>query len=129
MVALRASKAKSKVIVLLTDGNHNSGATSPEMALKQAKADGVKIYTIGIGKKGSFNTAILEKVAEESGGNYFFAQNAKDLQAVYDEIDSLERSSLRSRDYLFKSYWYAFSLVLALIFMALYIRSRFGGIK
>ena len=99
------------------------------MALQQAKADGVKIYTIGIGKKASFNTAILEKIAQESGGSYFFAQNAKDLQGVYREIDSLERSSLRSRDYLFKSYWYAVPLLFALIFMALYIRSRFGGIR
>ena len=128
LVALKASPAKSKVIVLLTDGNHNSGATSPAMALKKAKADGVKIYTIGIGKEGSFNTAMLEKIANESGGSYFFAQNAKDLKAVYSEIDSLERSSLRSRDYLFKVYWYAIPLLLALLFMAAYIRSRFGKI-
>lgn len=127
--ALSRSKAKSKVIILLTDGMHNAGSISPQDALKHANDAGVKIYTIGIGKKGSFNTQMLERIAKDSQGAYFFADTAQALSEVYRTIDSLESSTLRSRDYHFKSYWYFIPLLFALLFMFLYWRSRFGGIR
>ena len=80
--ALKESKAKNRVIILLTDGEHNSGRISPKEATDLAKEQGVKIYTIGIGNKGEFDKALLEKIAEESSGRFFPAYNKEELQKV-----------------------------------------------
>lgn len=129
LVALQRSKAKSKVIVLLTDGMHNSGATSPEKAVKMAVDRGVKIYTIGMGTESHYNKAMLQKIAKESNGAFFKATNREALEEVYSTIDGLERSKIRSRDYLYKDYWYPIPLVLALLFFVLYWRSRLGSLR
>ena len=111
--ALRDSKAKSKVIILLTDGEHNSGTISPKEAVKKVQQSGIKLYTIGIGKKGEFDNALLEQLAHDGGGKFFTATNAIELQAVYDEIDTLERSSIKSEKHTFKEHYYQWLLVAA----------------
>jgi Ca-activated chloride channel homolog len=111
--AFERSKAKSKVIILLTDGEHNSGAISPKKALSLAKEGDIKIYTIGIGKAGEADGALLEKIAKESGGEYFSAISAKELQEVYAKIDSLESSKISSKEYKLKSYYYQAFLIVA----------------
>ncbi|MCX6073502.1 MAG: VWA domain-containing protein [Campylobacterales bacterium] len=108
--ALRDSKAKSKVIILLTDGEHNSGTISPKEAVKKVQQSGIKLYTIGIGKKGEFDNALLEQLAHDGGGTFFTATNATELQAVYDEIDTLERSSIKSEKHTFKEHYYQWLL-------------------
>ncbi len=106
------SKAKSKVIVLLSDGEHNSGSISPKDATKLALDADIKIYTIAIGNKGEADEALLEKIAKDSNGEFFSAISAKELKDVYDEIDKLESSKIKSREYLLKDYFYQSVLLL-----------------
>ena len=124
--ALQDSKAKNKIIILLTDGEHNSGRISPKDATALAKELGIKIYTIGIGKKGEFDKTLLEKIADESDGHFFAAYNKDELQKAYNEINSLEQSNIKSREYQVKDYYYQWLLAgaLVLLFVLLWQRSR-----
>jgi len=117
--ALRESKAKNKVIVLLTDGEHNSGSISPKEAVKMVQHNNIKLYTIGIGKKGEFDNALLSQLARDGGGKFFTASNEKELQEVYDEIDTMERSSIKSEKHTFKEhyYWVLLTIALGIMFM------------
>ncbi len=119
--ALERSKAASKVIILLTDGEHNSGRISPKEAVALAVEKKVLIYTIGIGKDGEFDKALLEKMAHDSGGRSFVAHNSESLRAVYNEIDTLERSKIKSKAYLKKSYFYIYALLAAFALMLYYL--------
>ena len=107
---LISGKAKSKSIILLTDGTNNAGEVPPVTAAQIAKQNGIKVYTIGVGTNGTieitdpygFSTTTLEtkidevslkKIADETGGKFFRAQDEKMLQKVFHEIDSLEKST------------------------------------
>ena len=94
--ALNFASDSSKIIILLTDGKHNSGRISPRNAVDLAKEKDVKIYTIGIGKQGEYDSSLLRTIAKESNGEFFEAQSAEDLKNVYKKIDSLHPSSLKS---------------------------------
>ncbi|WP_345977077.1 VWA domain-containing protein [Sulfurimonas sp. HSL3-7] len=124
--ALKESKAKSRVVILLTDGEHNSGRISPKEATELAKQEGIKIYTIGIGNKGEFDKALLEKIAEESGGHFFAAYNKEELQKAYEEIDAMEQSRIKSREFQVKEYYFQWPLLgaLAVLLFILWQRSR-----
>ncbi len=106
-----SGQAKSKSIILLTDGSNNSGDVPPPTAAEIAKNKGIKVYTIGVGTNGSiqiqdpygFSTTTMEtKIDEESlrsiaqmtGGKYFRATDRRMLQKVFEEIDSLEKTTL-----------------------------------
>lgn len=119
--ALRDSKAKSKVIVLLTDGEHNSGSISPKEAVGMVQRAHIKLYTIGIGEKGEFDSALLKQLAEDGNGKFFAAANQKELQSIYDEIDTLERSKIKSKQHTFEEHYYhwfgAGALVIILMLM------------
>ncbi len=122
--ALEHTKAASKVVILLTDGEHNSGSIAPKDAVGIAKEKGVKIYTIGIGEKGEFDQGLLEMIARESGGKHFSAYNSEELQEVYEAINTLERSAIKSREYLKKEYYYTYVLLGAFILLLYYIGTR-----
>lgn len=111
--AFKYSKAKSKVIILLSDGEHNSGSVSPKDAVKKAIEENIKIYTIAIGEKGEADEALLKKIAEDSGGHFYYGSNSKELKDIYDNIDELESSKIKSREYLHKNYFYEIFLLLA----------------
>jgi Ca-activated chloride channel family protein len=115
--AFKHSKAKTKIIILLTDGEHNSGSISPKDAIKLAQDENIKIYSIGMGNKGEADEALLRKIADESGGEFFSATSAKELKGVYEKIDELESSKIKSREYLLKNYYYHLFLLLALGFL------------
>lgn len=104
-------KAKSKSIILLTDGSNNAGDVPPVTAAQIAKQKGIKIYTIGVGTNGKmqiadpygFSTTTLETKIDEplltnmaklTGGKYFRAKDERMLKHVFEEIDSLEKSSI-----------------------------------
>lgn len=108
--AFKHSSSKSKVMVLLSDGEHNSGSVSPKDALVLAKNAGIKIYTIAIGEADS---ALMKKVAKESGGVYYSAVSAKELQNVYRSIDMLESSKISSKEYKLKEYYFQTLLLFA----------------
>lgn len=112
--AFKHSNAKSKIIILLTDGEHNSGAVSPKDAIELAKEQNIKIYTIAMGNRGEADETLLQKIADESGGEFFYAGSAKELKEVYEKIDELESSKIKSREYLLKDYYYWTALLLAL---------------
>jgi Ca-activated chloride channel family protein len=117
---LRGTTAKSKVVILLTDGRNNIGEISPLTAAEAAKAIRVKVYTIGAGAKGPVpypvkdffgNTVYqpmqididedtLMKIAEITGAKYFRATDTESLKAIYREIDRLEKSPIEDKGYL-----------------------------
>ena len=100
---LKDSKAKSKVIILLTDGDSNAGTIDPVLAAKAAAAYGIRIYTIGAASapgqtmysssKDEINEGLLLEIAETSGGKFFRAQNAAELSEIYDQINELEKTA------------------------------------
>lgn len=98
--SLRFGEAKSKVIILLTDGYHNAGTVSPKAAVSKAKQQGIKIYTIGIGKQSDYDMALLQTIAKETGAKSYAASSKEALQAVYTDIQTLEPSPIRSENYV-----------------------------
>jgi Ca-activated chloride channel family protein len=111
---LSQSKAKSRVIILLTDGVNNAGVESPLGAAEWAHQNGIKVYTIGAGTNGmaairvpsafggtelaevpvEIDEELLTKIAGTTGGRYFRATDAASLAAIYGEIDKLERTEM-----------------------------------
>lgn len=118
---LKDSDSKSKVVILMTDGENNSGEMSPIGAAKVAKELGIKVYTIGIGAKeipvaGFFGTRyiqnneldenLLKTIAKETNGKYFRASDSKEFQNIFNEIDNLEKTKIDSRSvYDIKEYF------------------------
>ncbi len=115
--AFKHSKAKSKIVILLSDGEHNSGKISPKEAVKLAVLKNIKIYTIAIGNRGEADEALLQQIATDTQGEFFTAVNAKELQNIYEKINDLESSSIKSREYLFQNYYYHLVLLLSLAFL------------
>ncbi|MEN8253863.1 MAG: VWA domain-containing protein [Verrucomicrobiota bacterium] len=99
---LRESEAKSKVIILLTDGANNYGTLSPENAASAAEALGIKIYTIGAGgartgffmQRQAVDETSLKKIAKTTGAEFYRARDLKTLEAVYEKIDQLEKTEI-----------------------------------
>ena len=108
---LRSGKSKSKVVILLTDGENNGGLIDPQTAKEIAKAFSIKVYTIGVGTDGyapqpvntplgivmqnarvSIDEKLLKQIAAETGGKYFRAKDNAGLTGIYGEINSLEKS-------------------------------------
>jgi len=105
LALLRESPARSRVVVLLTDGRNNSGEVSPMESVRVAEALEVRVYTIGLISPGSFgfesvDSAALTEMAEVTGGSYFDARTAEELSAAYEEIGALERSRLGERRFV-----------------------------
>ncbi|MFH1782860.1 MAG: VWA domain-containing protein [Candidatus Omnitrophota bacterium] len=116
---LRDSEAKSKIIILLTDGVNNAGKIDPLTASKLAKTLGIKIYTIGAGKPGKalypvtdpifgkryvrmdteIDEELLSKIAEETGGLYFRAKDEEGLKEIYKTIGELEKTKIETKEY------------------------------
>jgi Ca-activated chloride channel family protein len=111
--AFKHSKAKSKIIVLLSDGEHNSGSISPKEAMKYVQEKNIKVYTIAIGKKGEADAPLLQKIAKDGSGEFYSASSAKELQKIYSKIDELESSKIKSSEYILKDYYYWVFLLLA----------------
>ena len=115
---LKDSKAKSKVIILLTDGTNNKGDISPLTAAEIAKSFGIRVYTIGVGTNGmapypypignsvqyvnipvEIDEKTLTEIAGTTDGNYFRATSNSKLKEVYEEIDKLEKTKLSVKEY------------------------------
>ncbi|CAA6810965.1 MAG: BatA protein [uncultured Sulfurovum sp.] len=114
LITLKSGQAKSKVLILLTDGVHNAGKYSPRQAVALAQKKGVKIYTIGMGKEADYDVSLLSDIAKDSGGKSFFCQNADELEHVYQSLSKLEPSPIRSEQYLNKEELAIYPLLLAL---------------
>lgn len=133
---LKDSKAKSKVIILLTDGTNNKGDISPLTAADIAKSFGIRVYTIGVGTNGMapyplrvagtiqyINTPVeidektLTQIAITTNGNYFRATNNSKLKEVYKEIDKLEKTKLNVKQYSKRHEEYQWFALIALLFL------------
>jgi len=119
LATLKHGEAKSKVLILLTDGVHNAGKNSPREAVRMAQNQGVKVYTIGIGKKTDYDVTLLITIAKETGAKSFFCQNAKALKNVYEQLEALEPSPIRSEGYLNKESLNIYFLLLASLLLGL----------
>ncbi|MEG0730178.1 MAG: VWA domain-containing protein, partial [Cetobacterium sp.] len=115
---LKNSNSKSKVVILMTDGENNSGEMSPLGATQMAKEMGIKVYTVGIGaRENEIDENLLQTMADESNGRYFRARNQREFSEIFNEIDRLEKSSIESRNFYDIRELYEPLLKLALIFL------------
>jgi Ca-activated chloride channel homolog len=141
---LRDLKSKSKIIVLATDGQNNSGKIEPLMAADAAATLGVKVYTVGIGEQGSAPMPVfmggqkvgyqnvpvdvdedtLQKIADKTGGRYYRADNAEKFQQIYAEIDKLEKTEATISKYT--EYKELFPWFVAVGFLLLLIEITLG---
>ena len=121
---LERVKAKSRVIILITDGFQNSGATKIADAVELAKKLHVKIYTVGLGKKSDYDARLLEKIAKDTNGASFGAEDAAALKDIYQELNSLEPSSIRSQNYLNKHMFYSYPLAFAILLLLSLLAKR-----
>jgi len=118
------NEAKSKIAILLTDGQNTAGNIPYDAALSLAKKEGLKIYTIGIGRPGEFDERTLSKIAQETGAEAYSAYSSEQLKAIYEEINSLEKSEIKTQKYLHKSYFYIYFLFISLMSLILYLVVR-----
>lgn len=131
---LKDSDSKSKVIILITDGENNSGEMSPVGAAEVAKELGIKVYTIGIGAReiaipGFFGTSYIENkeldenllnlIAEKTNGKYFRASDSKEFQNIFNEINNLEKSKIDSRSIYDITEYFEELLKIALVLLLL----------
>lgn len=141
---LRQSHAKSKVVILLTDGVNNTGLIDPMTALNIAKAYHVRVYTIGVGTHGvapypvplpgggiqmqnmqvQIDQDLLKKIAAETGGAYFRATDNQSLKAIYAQIDQMEKTKVKTTTYTqYKDLYFPLAwLALALLFAEIMLR-------
>lgn len=134
---LKESKAKSKVIILLTDGTNNKGDISPLTAAEIAKSFGIRVYTIGVGTNGmapypypvggsiqyvnmpvEIDEKTLTQIAGITDGDYFRATSNSKLKEVYDEIDKLEKTKLNIKEYSKREeeyQWFALAAFLCIL--------------
>ncbi|OWR77890.1 vWA domain-containing protein [Porphyromonas gingivalis] len=134
---LKDSKAKSRVVILLTDGSNNMGDITPRMAADIARTFGIRVYTVGVGTRGEapfpiqteFGVRIqnvpvdideptLDGIAEVSGGKYFRAVDNETLNEIYKEIDKLEKTRLMTKS--FKAYeekYFVYALIAFLLLL------------
>ena len=138
---LKSSNAKSKVIILLTDGRNNMGKIAPLTAAEAAKALNIKIYTIGAGGKGpvpfpvqdyfgnkvyqeveiDLDEETLTKIASITGGKFYRATDTESLRKIYNEIDKLEKTPIQEKGYLEYKELFPLFLVPGLLLLALEI--------
>ena len=137
---LKDSRAKSKVIILLTDGVNNSGFIDPKIATELAVEFGIKTYTIGLGSNGTalapvgilpngefqyaltkveIDESLLKEIASSTGGIYFRATNNKKLEEIYAEINKLEKSEVEEFKYYNYAEKYRLLIILALVLITL----------
>lgn len=131
---LKDSEAKSKVIILLTDGENNSGEMSPSAAANIAKELGIKIYTVGIGareikvpsffgyrtvKNTELDENMLKSIAETTGGEYFRAGDSKEFKEIFNKIDQLEKTKIDGRTFYDKHELFENIVKLALLLLLL----------
>ena len=140
---IKDSQAKSKVIILLTDGSNNRGDIDPITAAEIAKTFGIRVYTIGVGRKGKapypFQTAYgiqyqnidvdideppLRQIAQTTGGEFYRATSTNSLSSIYQKIDQLEKTKMNVHEYSKKHEEYRIFAIGALLMLLLEILLR-----
>ncbi|MCA1746957.1 MAG: VWA domain-containing protein, partial [Bacteroidales bacterium] len=142
---IKDSKTESKVIILLTDGENNRGEIGPATAAELAAAYGIRVYTIGIGSRGTapfpaqdmfgrrvvqqmqveIDEEVLKKIAVLTSGKYFRATDNNKLREIYREIDAMEKTQLDVKQFSKKKEEYFPLLLLAIFLLGLEIVLRY----
>ena len=142
---LKDSDAKSRVIILLTDGMNNTGSIDPLTAAEIAKTFGIRVYTIGVGMKGMapypfqdvFGRTVIQKVpveideptlqeiADMTNGNYFRATNNEKLRQIYAEVDQLEKSKIDVKEFSRKQEEYRLYAGIAILLLLVEMLLRY----
>lgn len=147
---LDKSKSKSKIVLLITDGEHNAGELGPLTAAAAAKALDVRVYTVGIGSEGvvmspsyqnangsfafaarqmTFDTRLLEEMASMTNGKFYRAKSAADLNSIYDEVEALEKTKVISKSVKKTSELFFWFLNAAFCLMLLEMVLRWGPLR
>lgn len=145
---IKDSDAKSKVIILLTDGVNNRGEIAPVTAAEIAKTMGVRVYTIGVGSRGTapypvqttagiryrnmtveIDEEVLQEIAEMTGGQYFRATDNESLNKIYEEIDKLEKSKINVQEYSNKKEEFMPLAIIMAVLLLLEIIMRYTVLK
>jgi Ca-activated chloride channel family protein len=144
---LKESNAKSRVIILITDGDNNMGSIAPLTAGEIAAGYGLKVYSIALGTEGevrfpvtqnifgfqrktyqitssTINPSLIEKIAKETGGKFYRAQDGNSLNDVFSDINKLERNKVETKDRVLWEEHFQIFLLFALIFLLLDLISR-----
>lgn len=143
------SKSKSKIIILVTDGDNNSGVIEPLTAGDLAKGYGIRVYSIGIGKTGrvpfpqmtedffgrkqkvyqyvesTINPELLKQISAETDGKFFRAEDKETLQNVFEQIDKLEKNKIETKTKVKYTELFMYPLMLSTLLLMLYIFSKF----
>ena len=141
---MKDSSTKSKVVILLTDGSNNRGDIDPMTAAEIAKTFGIRVYAIGVGSHspsraliqtpmgpqyatvdGEFDEQTLRQIAATTGGEYFRATDNNSLKKIYEQIDQLEKTKLRVREYSKRTEYFAPFLLAALACLLLEILIKY----
>lgn len=147
---LKDSPSRSKIVVLLTDGENNAGYIAPLSAAEIAKTLGVRVYTVGIGTEGvvmspaqrnpdgsysfaprfmKFDTQLLEEIAATTGGKFYRAFSARDLEAIYAEIDRLEKTKIEVSTVRRTADYFHWVIAAAVFLLLLEILGRWGWLR
>jgi Ca-activated chloride channel family protein len=108
-----------KIIILLTDGMDNASITPLDVAIKKLKKEHIKVYTIAIG--GDVDLNVLKKIAHTTHGKFYIASSFKDLKSIYNDINKLTKSNIKSNIQILNTYYYQYPLILALILFLIYL--------
>ena len=110
----KRSHAKNKIIILVTDGIDNASSTPKDLVIKTLKQNHIKVYAIGLGM--SVDTKALENIAKSTNGKFFWINSANQLKKVYNTIDKLEKSNIKTKTVIQKHYFYEYPLIIGLLF-------------
>jgi Ca-activated chloride channel family protein len=145
---MKDSETKSKVVILLTDGSNNRGDIDPQTAAEIAKTFGIRVYTVGVGSYGQtrvpintplgkqyvtmdseFDESTLKRIAQTTGGQYFRATDNTSLKQIYEQIDQMEKTKLRVREYSKHTENFMPYLIAALVCLLLEVLIRYFVIR
>lgn len=147
---LKDSPSKSKIVILLTDGENNAGYISPMQAAEIAKTLGVRVYTVGIGTDGivmspaqhnpdgsyafaprhmMFDTELLRQIADYTNGKFYRAYSESDLEGIYDEIDRLEKTKIEVSTVQRTSDYFGWFLTAAVVLLLLELLGKWSLLR
>ncbi len=114
------SSNKNRVLILLTDGINTVKSVSLKSAIAKIKSKHIKVYTIALGKEGDYNKKVLQKIAKESGGEFFSAIKPDELELIYNKINSIEKAKIESSSYTSYKQYFKYPLIAAFILLLIY---------
>ena len=108
------SIAKNKIVILVTDGIDNASSTPKDLVIKTLKQNHIKVYSIALGM--DVDSKALENIAKSTNGKFFWINSANELKKVYNTIDKLEKSDIKTKTVIQKHYFYEYPLIIGILF-------------